>query len=57
MSIFDFKTLMSKIKAHLSSISYHFQPLYSKMEAFLVDLSCFMKSKTQSSKYLIFNLN
>ena len=57
MSIFDFKTLMSKIEAHLSSVLNHFKPSKTKLEAFLIGLSCFLKSKTQSSKFTIFNLN
>ena len=57
MSIFDFKTLMSKIKAHLSSLFDYFKPFYSKLETFLIDLSCFIKNKTQSNNFIIFNLN
>ncbi|MCK5677568.1 MAG: IS1182 family transposase [Flavobacteriaceae bacterium] len=57
MSIFDFKTLMSKIKAHLSSLFDCFNPFYIKKETFLIDLSCFIKNKTQSINFIIFNLN
>ena len=57
MSIFDFKTLMSKIKAHLASGLDRFKPSQTKLEAFLIDLSCFLKIKNQSNKFLIFNLN
>jgi hypothetical protein len=57
MSIFDFKTLMSKIKAHLSSLFDCFKPFYCKLETFLIDLGCFMKNKTQSNNFIIFNLN
>jgi transposase len=56
MSIFDFKTLMSKIKAHLSSIFNQFQLFYIKIGMFLNDLSHFPKNKTQSNKFPIFNL-
>jgi len=56
MSIFDFKTLMSKIKAHLSSISDCFKPLYIKLEILLTDLRCFLKNESQSSNFTIFNL-
>ena len=57
MSIFNFKILMSKIKAHLASISGHFKPSQTKLEAFLIDLSCFLKIKNQSNNFLTFNLN
>ncbi len=57
MSIFDFKTLMSKIKAHLFPILDRFQPFYNKIQAFLVDLSSFIKNRTQSKNIPIFNLN
>lgn len=56
MSIFDFKTVMSKIKAHLSPLFNHFQPFYHKLETYLIDLSCFLKNKTQSNNFPIFNL-
>jgi len=57
MSIYDFETLMSKIKAHLSSVLDRFKPFQIKLEAFLIDLSCFLKNKNQSNNFLIFNLN
>jgi transposase len=57
MSIFDFETLMSKIKAHLSSVLDRSKPSQTKLEAFLVDLSCFLNNKNQSNNFLIFNLN
>ena len=57
MSIFDFKTLMSKIKAHLSSILDFFKTSQTILETFLTDLSYFLKRETQSSKFPIFNLN
>jgi hypothetical protein len=57
MSIFDFETLMSKIKAHLASILDLFWPSQSKLEAFIIDLSCFLKRKYQTNKFIIFNLN
>ena len=57
MSIFDFKTLMSKIKAYLSSLFYYFKPLYSKLETFLAYLKCFLKNEVQSNNFSIFNLN
>jgi len=57
MSIFNFKTLMSKIKAHLSSVLDRFKPSQTKLEAFLIDLSCSLKNKNQSNNFLIFNLN
>lgn len=57
MSIFDFKTLMSKIKTHLSPLFDCFNPFYIKLKTFLIDLSCFMKNKTQSNNFIIFNLN
>jgi len=41
MSVFDFKTLMSKIKTHLSSIPGCFKPLQIKLEMLLIDLKCF----------------
>ncbi len=56
MSIFDFKTLMSKIKALLSSLFDLFKPFYHKLEAYLIDLICFLKNKTQSNNFSIFNL-
>jgi len=57
MSIFDFKTLMSKLKAHLSSILDNFSSFYSKSQAFLTNLSCFMKNKKHSTNFATFNLN
>ena len=57
MSIFDFKTLMSKIKAHLSSILDFFKTSQTNLEMFLTNLSYSLKSGTQSSKFPIFNLN
>jgi len=39
MSIFDFKTLMGKIKTHLSSILDNFSSFDSKSEVFLINLS------------------
>lgn len=57
MSIFGFETLMSKIKAHLSSALDQFPTFYSKLELYLIDLSCFLKNKNQSNNFLIFNLN
>jgi len=56
MSIFDFETLMSKIKAHLSSVLDRSKPYQTKLEAFLIHLSCFLNNKNQSNNFLIFNL-
>ena len=52
----DFKTLISKIKTHLYSISICFKTSQTKLEALLIDISYFLKNETQSSKFLIFNL-
>ncbi len=57
MSIFDFKTLMGKIKAYLSSILDGFSTFYSKSQAFLIILSCFLKNKKHSTNFATFNLN
>ena len=57
MSIFDFKTLMSKLKAYLHSLFDHFQSFHNNLETFLVDLSCFSKNRNQSNNFPIFNLN
>ena len=54
MTIFDFKTLMSKIKAHLSSVLNSFKTSQTKLEAFLTNLSYFLNNKTQSVYFLIF---
>ena len=47
MSIFDFKTLMSKIKAHLSSVLDLFKTSQTKLEVFLTDLRYILKNETQ----------
>jgi len=57
MSIFDFKTLMEKIKAYLSSILDNSSSFYSKSQTFLIILSCFLKNKKHSNNFATFNLN
>jgi len=57
MSIFNFQTLMSKIKAHLLAFFYHLHWLYIVLETFLTNLSSFLKTKSQSNNFPIFNLN
>ena len=55
MSIFDFKTLMSKIKAHLRLFFDHSQPFYNKIEVFLENFKCFLFLQSQINKIAIFD--
>jgi len=57
MSIFDFKTLMSKLKAHLSVLFGSFRLFYQKLEAFLINLRPFIKISTQPNNLTTFSMN
>jgi len=57
MSIFDFKTLMSKIKAHIIMFWKVYKLNFTILEIFLIYLKCFLKNKVQSNNFSIFNLN
>ncbi len=57
MSIFDFKTLMSKLKAHLLALFDRFSLFCQNLKSFLINISHLMKILRQSNKFPIFNLN
>jgi transposase len=57
MSIFDFKTLMSKIKAHLPALFDRFRLFYQNLKSFLINLIHLIKILRQSKKFPTFNLN
>ncbi len=57
MSIFDFKTLMSKIKAHLPSLFDRFRLFYQNFKTYLINLIHLIKILRQSKKIPTFNLN